>query len=128
MKKITDISLILLLVMWLIPLNVHADNTAGDVNNDGEVNIADVNTVINFILGDRSRHGVDVNNDGEVNIADVNAIIGIILKGTSATEEHEYVDLMSTLTWASPAARSGQHVTSAPVCPRNTATISLGER
>ena len=93
MKKITGLSLILLLVMWLIPLNVQADNTAGDVNNDGEVNIADVNTVINFILGDRSRHGVDVNNDGEVNIADVNAIIGIILKGTSATEEHEYVDL-----------------------------------
>ena len=93
MKKISCFSIILLLVMCLMPLNVVADNTAGDVNNDGEVNIADVNTVINFILGDRSRHGVDVNNDGEVNIADVNAIIGIILKGTSATEEHEYVDL-----------------------------------
>ena len=93
MKKITGLSLILLLVMWLIPLDVVADNTSGDVNNDGEVNIADVNTVINYILGDRSRQGVDVNNDGEVNIADVNAIIGIILKGTSATEEHEYVDL-----------------------------------
>ena len=31
MKKITGLSLILLLVMWLIPLNVQADNTAGDV-------------------------------------------------------------------------------------------------
>ena len=42
MKKITGLSLILLLVMWLIPLDVVADNTRGDVNNDGEVNIADV--------------------------------------------------------------------------------------
>ena len=88
MKKITGLSLILLLVMWLIPLNVHADNIAGDVNNDGEVNIADVNTVIDYILGDRSRLSIDVNGDGEVNIADVNAIIAIILNDTSASEEH----------------------------------------
>ena len=93
MKKITGLSLILLLVMWLIPLDVVADNTGGDVNNDGEVNIADVNTVIDYILGDKSRQSIDVNNDGEINIADVNAIIGIILKGTSVSEEHEYVDL-----------------------------------
>ena len=53
MKKITGFSLILFLVMWLMPLDVAADNTGGDVNNDGEVNIADVNTVIDFILGDR---------------------------------------------------------------------------
>ena len=93
MKKISCFSIILLLVMCLMPLNVVADNTGGDVNNDGEVNIADVNTVIDYILGDKSRQSIDVNNDGEINIADVNAIIGVILKGTSATEEHEYVDL-----------------------------------
>lgn len=93
MKKITGFSLILFLVMWLMPLDVAADNTGGDVNNDGEVNIADVNTVIDYILGDRSRLSIDVNGDGEVNIADVNAIIAIILKDTSASEEHEYVDL-----------------------------------
>ncbi|MBR7012806.1 MAG: hypothetical protein IKI10_07930, partial [Muribaculaceae bacterium] len=67
MKKITGLSLILLLVMWLIPLDVVADNTGGDVNNDGEVNIADVNTVIDYILGDKSRQSIDVNNDGEIN-------------------------------------------------------------
>lgn len=93
MKKITGFSLILFLVMWLMPLDVVADNTGGDVNNDGEVNIADVNTVIDFILGSRSRQSIDVNGDGEINIADVNAVIGIILEGTSVSEHHEYVDL-----------------------------------
>ena len=50
----------------------------GDVNNDGEVNIADVNAVIDMILSEPEEKG-DVNNDGEVNIADVNAVIDIIL-------------------------------------------------
>lgn len=50
----------------------------GDVNGDGEVNIADVNSVINMILDSPAENG-DVNGDGEVNIADVNAIIDIIL-------------------------------------------------
>ena len=50
----------------------------GDVNGDGEVNIADVNAVINMILDSPTENG-DVNGDGEVNIADVNAIIDIIL-------------------------------------------------
>ena len=51
----------------------------GDVNGDGEVNIADVNAIINCILtGDINPRG-DVNGDTEVNIADVNAVIDIIL-------------------------------------------------
>ena len=55
----------------------------GDVNNDGEVNIADVNALIDIILGgkDDSEGRSDVNEDGEVNIADVNALIDIILTG-----------------------------------------------
>ena len=54
---------------------------AGDVNGDGEVNIADVNALIDIILsGNGGNNGLsDVNHDGEVNIADVNAVIDIIL-------------------------------------------------
>ena len=53
----------------------------GDVNFDGEVNIADINAVIKAILGDGSENtNPDVNDDGEVNIADINAIIGVILE------------------------------------------------
>ena len=51
----------------------------GDVNGDGEVNIADVNAVITVILNNGSNTACDVNGDGEVNIADVNAVIAVIL-------------------------------------------------
>ena len=52
----------------------------GDVNLDGEVNIADVNAVIAVILMDATSPDADVNGDGEVNIADVNAVIDLILR------------------------------------------------
>ena len=55
----------------------------GDVNGDGEVNIADVNTLIDIILGgavdDETMERADLNGDGEINIADINAEIDIIL-------------------------------------------------
>lgn len=51
----------------------------GDVNGDGEVTIADVNTVIDMILSGEISIDGDVNGDGEVTIADVNAVIDIIL-------------------------------------------------
>ncbi len=58
----------------------------GDVNDDGEVNIADANSLIDVVvMGGNSGHtrapAADVNDDGEVNIDDVNAIIDIIIKG-----------------------------------------------
>ena len=60
---------------------VYREAITGDVNGDGEVNIADVNVVIGIILGSgvQDNPRADVNGDGEVNIADVNAIIAIIL-------------------------------------------------
>ncbi|MBQ3363059.1 MAG: leucine-rich repeat protein [Muribaculaceae bacterium] len=67
----------------------------GDVNNDGEVNIADVNAAVDIILGGYGDfHAADVNGDGEVTIADINAIMDIILGGGSPSQDdHEYVDL-----------------------------------
>ncbi|MBO4803638.1 MAG: CotH kinase family protein [Muribaculaceae bacterium] len=59
------------------------DAIKGDVNGDGEVNIADVNALIDIILGGpadgATQVRADVNEDGEINIADVNALIDIIL-------------------------------------------------
>ena len=55
----------------------------GDVNRDGEVNVADVTMLIGIILGDgynaTNLSIVDVNGDNEVNVADVTTLIGIIL-------------------------------------------------
>ena len=62
---------------------VKSDNpdtpSPGDVNCDGEVNIADINAVIDSILSQSGNKAADVNNDGEINIADVNTVIAIIL-------------------------------------------------
>ncbi len=70
-----------------IPLSnldcMYFDNTSatvtGDVNGDGEVNIADINAVIDIILGGTTHSNADVNSDGEVNIADISAVIDIML-------------------------------------------------
>ena len=66
--------------MELIYANVpQEEHITGDVNRDGEVNIADVNTVIDLILEGGIMPTADVNGDGEINIADVNALIALIL-------------------------------------------------
>ena len=59
---------------------VSFDHIVGDVNHDGEVNIADINAVIHIILSGGEVSVADVNGDGEANIADVNAVIDEIFK------------------------------------------------
>ena len=60
-------------------VSFYYNDTVGDVNGDGEVNIADINAVITVILTNGDKTAADVNGDGEVNIADINAIINLIL-------------------------------------------------
>ena len=93
MKKILQ-SLLLLAGLMMLPAATHAQDIYGDVNSDQEVTIADVNVIIDVILGKGHTASADVNGDGEVTIADINAIINIILGGGAPTPvEHEYVDL-----------------------------------
>ena len=61
----------------IVGIDVNTDN--GDVNGDGEVNIADINVLCNEILSGSYNEKHGVNGDGEVNIADINAIVNIIL-------------------------------------------------
>lgn len=57
----------------------------GDVNGDGEVTVADINTLIDIILSGGQGFDADtmaradVNMDGEINVADINAVIDIVL-------------------------------------------------
>lgn len=53
----------------------------GDVDFNGIVDIADVNAVINVMLGkdDGSMLQADVTGDGMVDITDVNAVINVML-------------------------------------------------
>ena len=54
-----------------------------DVNQDGEVTIADINAIIGVILGlnhdPETVARADVDGDGEVNVADVNAVVKAIV-------------------------------------------------
>jgi hypothetical protein len=55
----------------------------GDVTGDGQVDIADVNVVINMMLGtvasDELKAACDVSGDGKVDIGDLNVIINVML-------------------------------------------------
>ena len=57
----------------------------GDVNNDGQVTIADVTTLIDYLLGSSPASfnavNADVNNDSNITIGDVTALIDMLLKG-----------------------------------------------
>lgn len=59
----------------------------GDVNDDGNVTIADVTALIDYLLsGNASGINVgnaDVNGDSNVTIADVTALIDMLLSGPS---------------------------------------------
>ena len=57
----------------------------GDVDDDGNVNISDVTTLIDYLLNSESTtinmDNSDVDPDGEINIADVTALIDLLLTG-----------------------------------------------
>ena len=52
----------------------------GDINGDGKVDIADVNAIINMMLGKvEAVPAADLNGDEKVDISDVNAVINLML-------------------------------------------------
>ena len=62
------------------------DLIRGDVNGDGKVSIADVTTLINYLLAEDATginvDAIDCNQDGNESIADVTALINYLLSGT----------------------------------------------
>ena len=69
---------------WSNRVRVPIASLPGDVNRDGVINIADVNAVINVVLGNigssRTIKASDINGDGTTNIADINLLISTILQ------------------------------------------------
>jgi hypothetical protein len=59
------------------------EHLTGDVNNDYEVNISDINAIIKMILNGSHDPRGDVNEDGEINVRDLNNVIDIILIQTT---------------------------------------------
>ena len=58
-------------------------NALGDINTDGAVNGADINILINILLGKDSPENYegscDINEDEEINGSDLNELISTIL-------------------------------------------------
>ncbi|MBQ5465686.1 MAG: dockerin type I repeat-containing protein, partial [Muribaculaceae bacterium] len=65
----------------------------GDVNSDLRVNVSDVSTLINKILGisEIDDEIADVNGDGRVNVSDVTDLINRILNGIVEKTGYDYV-------------------------------------
>ena len=55
----------------------------GDVNNDGEVSVADITLLVSLVMGgeadEDTRVRADVNLDGEISVADVTALVAIVM-------------------------------------------------
>ena len=49
-----------------------------DLNDDGDINVGDVTTLVNAILG-KSGEGADLNDDGSINVGDVTTLVNMIL-------------------------------------------------
>ena len=64
------------------------DFLIGDVDEDGQVSIADVMALVQHILGSTpsvfNYKAADANGDNQLSIADVSAIVGLILTGNSS--------------------------------------------
>ena len=82
---ITSITIIL---MCLCPMPAQA-LMRGDLNNDGNIDVADVNAVIDLVLGvtKNASQAADMNRDGQVDVADVSAIIDRLLSFAPMTCE-----------------------------------------
>ena len=70
---------------YVEPSGPDPSTLVGDVNGDGEINVADLNALVNILLGEAAdydtTHRADVNYDSEINIADVNVLTDYILGG-----------------------------------------------
>ena len=96
-------SALLIVLMMLASFTAGAENLRGDVDQDGRVNIADVTSLIDYLLTNDatgiSLANADSDLDGRVNIADVTEMIDYLLTGTwgddpvTPPDEGDWVDL-----------------------------------
>lgn len=67
--------------LYPIEVKVHGGSPSPvelyDVNHDGEINVADINVLIDYILTGSGVH--DCNQDGEMTVADINVLIDYVL-------------------------------------------------
>lgn len=95
MSKIFKLILILFLLLILVNSSM-AQSLRGDINNDGQVDNADVTAIVDAYLNNESATpATDLDGDGELTIADVTKLIGLMNMsgGIYDANGHEFVDL-----------------------------------
>lgn len=69
----------------IVEVDMPVEDKRGDVNGDGSVSIADVTSLIDYLLSGNASYistvNADVNQDGSISIADVTALIDYLLSG-----------------------------------------------
>lgn len=69
--------------VWPVTKSAATEPVRGDVNGDGKVDVADVNIIINIMLGkvnsDELRAASDLTGDGQVDVSDANSVINLML-------------------------------------------------
>ena len=74
-------------------------NVLGDVDNDGVVDVADLQCIINIIIGTmNATSSADVNGDGEIDIADIQNVINIILGNVNGQSNVKSISIDRTET------------------------------
>ena len=87
-----------------VKFNIVVNNvTKGDVNDDGEINVADVVEIVKDILHKTTsrfvREAADVNEDGEINVTDIVLVVNMIMGGNANSargmSQDSYNDVLS---------------------------------
>ena len=85
------------------------EGVAGDLNNDGGVNIADIVLIIDVMSGENNdasmRQIADITGDGDVNIADIIAAIDLMIAQTGGSSPNNAPARMATMQ------RNGDYIT-----------------
>ena len=79
-----DFGIVYLYGAWFGPYTLYETNVLdctilGDINNDGEVNVIDIVTIVACILENTDCPCSDLDNDGSVNVLDVVMLVNLIL-------------------------------------------------
>ena len=91
-------AMLIMCLMSMCCIRVSAELLPGDVDGSGGTDIADVTSLINYLLSNDATlldlDAADVNGDGRVNITDVTRLIDILLTmPVTPPDNHEWVDL-----------------------------------
>lgn len=84
----------------------YPDYILGDANNSGDVNVADITTVVSHIYGQTPANfnvaAADVNSNGEINVADITGIVSIIYGGSVNSTKGTLMAKVDEVTLALP--------------------------